>query len=177
MRASHIRFIRQQGFAGESFPDSFYTALMLQPRVVGCMAVVGIVLQSAWFFLMLSAVLLWSALVPAWNPFDAIYNHVVAYRRGLPPLGAALAPRRFAAGEAGTVALAIAAALAAGATTTAWIVEAVLIGGVISVALADFCLGAYTYDLLRRLWPGASAATTASWQTQFSTRIDQPRRE
>ena len=162
MRASHVRFIRQQGFAGENFPDSFYTALMLQPRIVGCMAVAGIVLQSAWFFLMLSAVLLWSALVPARNPFDAIYNHVVAYWRGRPPLGAALAPRRFAAGEAGTVAMAIGAALAAGATTTAWIIEGVLIGGVISVALADFCLGAYTYQLLRRLCLGASAAASVS---------------
>jgi hypothetical protein len=162
MRASHVRFIRQQGFAGENFPDSFYTALMLQPRIVGGMAVAGIVLQSAWFFLMLSAVLLWSALVPARNPFDAIYNHVVAYRRGRPPLGAALAPRRFAAGEAGTVAMAIGAALAAGATTTAWIIEGVLIGGVISVALADFCLGAYTYQLLRRLCLGASAAASVS---------------
>src|SRR5262245_22558854 len=115
MRASQVRFIRQQGFAGDSFPDSFYTALMLQPRIVGCAAVAGIVLQSVWLFLMLSAALLWSALVPAWSPFDAIYNRVIAARRGLPPLGPAFAPRRFAAAEAGTVALAIAAALAAGA--------------------------------------------------------------
>jgi hypothetical protein len=33
MRESQIRFIRQQGFSGEQFPDSFYTALMLAERV------------------------------------------------------------------------------------------------------------------------------------------------
>jgi hypothetical protein len=157
MRESQIRFIRQQGFSGEKFPDSFYSALMLQPRLVGCLAAVGVLLQSPWLFLALSAALWWSALVPTRNPFDAIYNHVVAYRRGLPPLGTALAPRRFAAGEAGTVALAIAVALGAGATITAWIIEGVLIGGVISSVFADFCLGAYTYHLLRRPSPSASA--------------------
>jgi hypothetical protein len=130
---------------------------MLQPRLVGCLAAVGVLLQSPWLFLALSAALWWSALVPTRNPFDAIYNHVVAYRRGLPPLGTALAPRRFAAGEAGTVALAIAVALGAGATITAWIIEGVLIGGVISSVFADFCLGAYTYHLLRRPSPSASA--------------------
>ena len=160
MRESQVRFIRQQGFAGDTFPESFYTALMLQPRIVGGVAVIGIVLQSAWLFLMLSAALLWSALVPAWSPFDAIYNRVIlatAARRGLQPLRPALAPRRFAAAEAGTVALAIAAALAAGATIAAWIIQAVLMAGVISVAFADFCLGAYTYHLLRRLSPRPSA--------------------
>jgi hypothetical protein len=157
MRESQIRFIRQQGFSGENFPDGLYTALMLQPRIVGCLAAVGILLQSAWLFLALSAALWWSALVPTRNPFDAIYNYAVAYRRGLPPLGTAPKPRRFAAGEAGTVALAIGVALAAGATITAWILEGVLIGAVISVVFADFCLGAYTYHLLRPPLPSASA--------------------
>jgi hypothetical protein len=157
MRESQIRFIRQQGFSGEKFSDSFYTALMLQPRIVGCLAAVGVLLQSAGLFLALSAVLWWSALVPTRNPFDAIYNHVVAYRRGLPRLGTAANPRRFAAAEAGTVALAVGVALVAGATITAWIIEGVLIGGVIASVFADFCLGAYTYHLLRRPSPSASA--------------------
>jgi len=100
MRKSQVRFIRQQGFSGETFPDTFYTALMLQPKIIGCVAAVGVMLQSGWIFLLLAAVLWWSALVPTRNPFDAIYNHLVAYRGGLPPLGAALSPRRFAAGEA-----------------------------------------------------------------------------
>jgi hypothetical protein len=153
MRTSHLRFIRQQGFSGESFPESWYNALILQPKIIGGLAVAGTLLQSGWFFVALAAVLWWSALVPTRNPFDALYNHAVAYRRGLPPLGAALAPRRFAAGEAGTVAFAAGAALLAGATTTASIIEGVLIGGVISAVFANFCIGAYTYELLRRLSP------------------------
>jgi hypothetical protein len=128
---------------------------MLQPRIVGCVSAVGVVLQSPALFVALSAVLLWSALVPARNPFDAIYNRAVAFRRGLPPLGPAPLPRRFAAGQAGTLALAIAAALVAGATITAWVLEAVFIGAVIAVVFADFCLGAYTYHRLRRSSPSA----------------------
>jgi Domain of unknown function (DUF4395) len=68
---------------------------------------------------MLSAVLWWNAIVPTHNLFDAIYNHTVAEPRGLPRLGAAPAPRRFAQGMAGTFALAIAVALMLGATTAA----------------------------------------------------------
>jgi hypothetical protein len=157
MRDSHVYFIRQQGYPGEHFPDSFYTALMLQPRIVGGVAAVGILLQSPWLFVALSAVLLWSALVPARNPFDAIYNHAVAYRRGLPALDPAPKPRRFAAGQAGTSALAIAVALGTGATIAAWILEAVFIGAVIAVVFADFCIGAYTYH---RLQPSAPSAPT-----------------
>jgi hypothetical protein len=160
MRKSQVRFIRQQGFSGETFPDTFYSALILQPRIIGCAAAVGVLLQSAWIFLALAAVLWWSALVPTRNPFDAIYNHFVAYRRGLPRLAAALSPRRFAAGEAGTVALAAGVALVSGATITAWIIQAVLIGGVMSSVFANFCIGAYTYCLLRR--PSLSRTASSS---------------
>src|SRR4029079_3671471 len=161
MRKSHVRFIRQQGFSGETFPDTFYTALMLQPKIIGCVAAVGVMLQSGWIFLLLAAVLWWSALAPTRTRFDAIYTHLVAYRRGLPPLGAALSPRRFAAGEAGTVALAAGGALAAGATITAWIIQAVLIGGVMSSVFGNFCIGAYTYYLVRRPSPNVSALSAS----------------
>lgn len=157
MRPSQIRFIRQQGFTGEEFPEYLYTALMLQPRIVGGLAAVGIVLQSAWIFLALSAVLWWGALVPTRNLFDAIYNHVVARRRGRPRLGTAPTPRRVAGAESGTVALAIGLALLAEATTTAWIIEGVFTGGIVSAVFADFCVPAYTYHLLRRWLPRARA--------------------
>lgn len=161
MRESQVRFIRQQGFSGETFPDSLYSALMLQPRLVGCVAAVGVLLQSAWLFLALAGVLWWSALVPTRNPFDAIYNHVVAYRRGLPPLGAAPAPRRFAAGGSGTVAFAIGVALLAGATITAWIIEGVFTAGIVAAVFADFCVPAHTYHRLRRLSASESAFSTS----------------
>lgn len=161
MRESQVRFIRQQGFSGETFPDSLYSALMLQPRLVGCVAAVGVLLQSAWLFLALAGVLWWSALVPTRNPFDAIYNHVVACRRGLPPLGAAPAPRRFAAGGSGTVAFAIGVALLAGATITAWIIEGVFTAGIVAAVFADFCVPAHTYHRLRRLSASESAFSTS----------------
>jgi hypothetical protein len=156
-----MRFIRQQGFSGETFSDSLYRALMLQPQMIGALTIVGMLLQSAWVFLALAVVLWWSALVPARNPFDAIYNHLVSNRHGLLALTPALAPRRFAAAEAGTVACAAGIALLAGATTTAWIIQGVLIGGVISAVVFDFCIGAYTYEQLRRLSPRMSAVSTS----------------
>ena len=47
-------------------------------------------------------------------------------------------------------ALAIAAALYLEAAIAAWVLEGVLVGGVLSVVIARFCVGAYTYHLLRQ---------------------------
>lgn len=162
MRESRVRFIRQQGFATQTADEQLYSALMLQPRVIGAIVAVGIVVQSPLLFLALSAVLWWSALVPSHNPFDATYNHVVASRRGLPLLGAAPAPRRFAAGMAGAVALAIGAALLAGTTVVAWVIEALFAVAVMAVVFGDSCAGANLYHLLkRRLTAGSSHSSEA----------------
>jgi len=150
MRESELRFIREQGFSDPHPDRQLYVALMLQPRLVGVLVVLGIVLQSAWLFLTVSAMLAWSALVPALNPFDAIYNHVVAYRRGREPLGVAPAPRRFAAGLAGTHALVIGLAMLAGATRTAWLAQGLLMAAVAAVVFARACAGSRLYFVLRR---------------------------
>jgi Domain of unknown function (DUF4395) len=154
MRASQTRFIRQLGFSGQDFHDSLYSALMFQPRTIGVLIVLGVLLQSPWFFLVLSAVLLWSAFVPARNPFDAVYNSLVAHPRGLPPLGVAPEPRRFAQGLAGTFVLAIAAALFAGASTAAWALEGLFAVAMMAVVFGDSCAGAALYHVLRRRLSG-----------------------
>jgi hypothetical protein len=150
MRNSQIRFIRQQGFPGMHFPHEFYSALMFQPRVVAGAAVLGVLLQSAWLFVALSAVLSWSAWLPSFNPFDAVYNRVVAYPRVLRPLGIAPAPRRFAQGMAGSVALAIAVALLAKAPAAAWTLEGVFVLASMAIVFGDSCFGACVYHVLRR---------------------------
>jgi hypothetical protein len=149
MRESRIQFIRLQGFEAP-MTDDFYSALMLQPRVIGAIVALGIVVQSPFLFLVLSGVLLWSALVPARNPFDAIYNHAVARPRALPPLGAAPAPRRFAMAMAGTVALTIGVALLAGAVIAAWVFEGLFAIALVQVIFGDVCGGANLYHLLQR---------------------------
>jgi hypothetical protein len=151
MRDSQIRFIRQLGFPGTQFPDSFYSALMFQPRAVACVVAVGVLLQSGWLFLALSAVLWWSTLFPFFNLFDAIYNSVVAHRRRLPPLGIAPAPRRFAQGLAGTVAMVIGVALLMDVTTVAWIFQGLFVVASMSVVFRDICAGAEAYYVLRRV--------------------------
>jgi len=160
MRESRIRFIRQLGFATPT--DDLYSALMLQPRIVGVLAALGILTQSPLVFLGLSAALLWGALVPTQNSFDAIYNHVVAHRRGLPPLTTSPAPRRFAMSMAGGVALAIGIALLAGTTMVATLIEALLAVAVMAVVFGDSCAGANLYHVLRRrLTTEASRASEA----------------
>lgn len=150
MRESRVKFIRQQGFATQSVDDELYSALMLQPRVVGATVALGIAVQSPLLFLALSTALLWSALVPTRNPFDAIYNHAIARPRGLRPLGTAPAPRRFAMGMAGTVALTIGTALLVGASITAWVFEGLFAVAALQVVFKDICGAANLFNLLRR---------------------------
>jgi hypothetical protein len=158
MSRSKFDFVRQQGFA-QADADSghdLYSALMFQPRIVAAIVLTGILLQHPAVFATLSAVLLWSALVPRRNPFDALYNRLLAHPRRLRPLAVAPGPRRFAQGVAATVAGAIAGALLLKWTATAWAFEALLGIAVVGVVFGQFCAGAYLHDLLR----SALAATT-----------------
>jgi hypothetical protein len=152
MRNSRIQFIRSQGFLNADADDRLYFALMLQPRIVGVMTVIGLLLQSPWLFLALSAALAWSAFVPARSLFDAIYNYVVARPRGLAPLQAAPAPRRFAGALASMLTLATGVALLTGARSTAWVLEALLTVAVAGVVFGRSCAGADLYNALSRRW-------------------------
>ncbi len=156
-------FILQQGFReppGED-PRRRYGALLFQPRVVGATVAVGAILQLPWLFLVLSAGLWWSALLPRLNPFDHAYNLLLAGRGGRPRLTPAPAPRRFSQGMAGTFALAIAAALLAGLRTHALVLEAFFLAAAASVALGGFCVGSFVYHLIRG--EAAFAARTLPW--------------
>jgi hypothetical protein len=145
---AEARFIRAQGVTTAAADRRQYSALMFQPRVVGTIVAIGTALQRPWVFLALSAVLWWSSLVPSRNPFDAIYNRVVLPRRGGPPLGPAARPRRFAAGMAGTLALATGLTLLAGAATAAHVIEALLLVAVAAVVFGRFCAGSFMYSVL-----------------------------
>ena len=90
-----------------------------------------------------------------------VYNNVVARPRGLAPLEAAPAPRRFAGGLAAILTLAIAVALATGATSTAWVLEALLAIAVVAVVFGRTCAAADLYNALRR-W--SSRGRTAAVQ-------------
>ena len=152
MRNSKLQFIRSLGYLNPDPDDQLFSALMLQPRIVGAVTVTGVLLQTPWLFLALSAALGWSALVPTRSLFDAIYNNVVARPRGLPSLAAAPAPRRFAGALAALVTLAIGVALLTGARNIAWVLEALMTVAVAAVVFGRSCAGAELYDVLRRRW-------------------------
>jgi hypothetical protein len=150
MRDSQLRFIRQLGVTTSNPGGHLYDGLMFQPRIIACVTVLGIVVQSPWPFLILSAVLWWGTLIPSRNVFDAIYNHVVARARRRPGLEIATAPRRFAQAMAGTVTLLIGAALLEGVLVAAWILQGLLVAGVSAAVFGDFCGAAQLYTGLRR---------------------------
>ena len=121
---------------------------MFQPRVIGVLVLAGVLLQSSTLFLTLSAVLWWSALIPRLNPFERLYNVLVAGRRGLPALTVAPGPRRFSQGMAATFMLLIGVSLLAGWHTLAWVFEALLLAALSALIFGSFCLGSYVFHLL-----------------------------
>jgi Domain of unknown function (DUF4395) len=144
-------FMKQQGFADEpeSLCNMHFSGLYFQPRIVGPLVVVAILLHSSLLFLALAAVLWWNVLFPEWNPFEVFYNHVIAVPRGKSTLAPAPAPRRFAQGMASTFMVVAALALQAGWVVTAWVVEALLVIAFMALLFGKFCLGAYIFHLLR----------------------------
>ena len=150
MRQSQEFFICQQGFPVPNANPHLYSALMLQPRIIGGVVALGTAFQRPELFLALAAVMGWAVLVPSQNLFDAIYNYTVAYPRGFPPLRVAPAPRRFSQGFAAAASLVIGLALLAGATSTAWILEGAALAAVASVLVRRFCVPAHLYYVLRR---------------------------
>lgn len=149
--ASERNFVLQQGFR-ETEPeacDCLFPALMFQPRLVGVVLALALLAQSGPLFLALAALLWWNALLPAYNPFDALYNRLVAGPRRLPRLAPAPAPRRFAQGMAATFMLVIGGALLAGWSAVAWVVEGLLVAAFAALLFGKFCLGSYLYHLLR----------------------------
>ena len=143
-------FILQQGLDATE-EDSYrlrYSALMFQPRVVGSIVLLAVILQSPAIFLALSGILWWSALLPRWNPFDSVYNRTLGSRPGAVRLSPAPPPRRFAQGMAGSFALAIGALLILGMGTAAVVMQALLVAALAALVFGRFCLGSFTYHLL-----------------------------
>jgi hypothetical protein len=161
MRKSREFFVCQQGFPVPQSNPHLYSALMLQPRIIGILVVFGSILHSSELFFLLSGVLAWGTLVPTHNLFDAIYNYTVAFPLGFPPLETAPAPRRFAQGAAAMMAVATGLALVIEAPAIAWILEGVFIIAVASAVVRRFCLPAHLYHVLRQRFAPTSSASGA----------------
>ncbi|MGC2330592.1 MAG: DUF4395 family protein [Candidatus Acidiferrales bacterium] len=158
-------FMKQQGFADEpsSLCDMHFAGLYFQPRSVGSLLVVGIILHVAGYmlgavasiryaivlFFALSAVLWWNVIVPALNPFEVFYNRVFAVPRRRAPLVPAPGPRRFAQAIAAAFTLIVGVSLLQGWNVAAWVFEAFLVAAFSMLLFGKFCLGAYIFLLLR----------------------------
>ena len=147
---AELKFIRQQGFRDASVGSCSYQypALMWQPRIIGALVLVGVLLQSWDYFFVLWVLLWWNAAVPRLNPFDVLYNLVVAKPRNLPSPGPAPSPRRFAQVMAGSFMLAIGVALRSSLRGLAWSLEAVLLAALAALIFGRFCLGSYVFHVV-----------------------------
>lgn len=164
MPSTRVNFVRQQGFRDADASDCAlrYPALMFQPRLVLALLLVGILLQVGWYFVGLGAVLVWCALFPRLNPFDALYNALLGGRGARPVLQqSAPKPRRFAQGLAGTLMLVVGVTLAAGWHWIAWGVEGFLVVAVTALVFGKFCLGSFLFHHLQG--NGSFAQRTAPW--------------
>ena len=106
------------------------------------------ILRSWSLVAVLAAVPWWDVLVPSRNPFDAVYNRLVAVPRSLPRLAPAPAPRRFAQGMAGTFMIAAGVSLLMGWHAAAYVVEAMPVVALSALIFGKFCLGSCIYHLL-----------------------------
>ena len=159
-------FILQQGLreppAGTC--STQYSALLFQPRLVGCWVVVATVLRSPALFLALAAVLWWSAWIPRRNPFDALYNRTFGRTSGT-TLRVAPAPRLFAQDLAASFALVIGVSFALGWSDVGFVLAGVFIVAIGAVVFGGFCFGAWLFHVLsghagfaRRTLPWATGA-------------------
>jgi len=148
--SAELNFIRQQGFRDASAGSCSYAypALMWQPRIIGALVLVGVLLQSWQYFFVLWVLLWWNASLPRLNPFDALYSLIVAKPRSLPSPGPAPSPRRFAQLVAGSFVLAIGVALLSSLRGLAWALEAVLLAALGALIFGRFCLGSYVFHLV-----------------------------
>jgi hypothetical protein len=144
-------FMKQQGFAEEpdSACDTHFSGVSFQPKILGPLVVIAILLRSPILFFVLSAGLWWSVAFPQWNLFEMFYNRVIAAPRGKAMLSPAPSPRRFAQGIAATFMLLAGLALISGWMIAAWILETFLVIAIAALLFGKFCMGAYVYHLLR----------------------------
>jgi hypothetical protein len=168
-------FVQQQGFrdASPAACERQYPALMFQPRLLGVVVALAVALQAWPVFLALSVLLWWNAVVPTVNPFDMLYNRLVADPTGLPRLTPAPGPRRFAQGMAATFMFVIGLSLALGWQSLGWIFEALLVVALLALIFGKFCLGSYVFLLLRG--EAAFANRTLPWvRTNVEPRGSKP---
>jgi Domain of unknown function (DUF4395) len=170
-------FMKQQGFAEEPSAtcDMHFAALYFQPRIVGSLLTVAIILHVSGYmldsidpvmysmalFFAVSAVLWWNVIFPALNPFERFYNAVIAAPRRETLLPPAPGPRRFAQAIAAAFTLIAGISLLQGWNVPAWVFEAFLVAAFSALLFGKFCLGAYVYHLLRGEF--AFAKATLPW--------------
>lgn len=143
---ANLNFVRAQGFETNIPACEYqYPALMWQPRMIGILTMLGVLLESGEYFIALAALLWWNALLPRLNPFDAIYDQFILKRKGHAAIGPAPAPRRFSQAVAGAFMLAIGLSLRFGSPALAWAFEIILLIFIAALVFGRFCAASFLY--------------------------------
>jgi hypothetical protein len=143
-------FLEQQGFleAGMSC-SSKYGALQFQPRIVGVVFLIALVLQSSVLFLLLSVALAVGAKWPEKNPFDALYRKTWGKRPGAEAMPLSPPPRRFAQGMAAGMTFLIGLFLLIRRPIWAYFLELMMLAALVALIFTGFCFGAVVYHAIK----------------------------
>jgi hypothetical protein len=160
---AQLKFVQQQGYldAAQETCSPLYSALTAQPKMILVLMIVGTTLQFAPGFFGIAALLGLSALVPALNPFDAIYNIFVAGPKHLAKLRSSMPPRRAAQFMGMTMTLIIGFSMVLHCPIAAWAVQGFLILVLATASFGKFCLPTHIFFTLRGQWRFANQ--TVPW--------------
>ena len=143
---ANLNFVRSQGFETSIAECEYqYPALIWQPRIIAVLTVLGVLLESGWYFIALAALMGWNVLLPRLNPFDAIYDHFKLKRIGHAAIGPAPAPRRFSQALAGAFMLGIGIALLMNMAGLAWALQIILLVFISLLIFGRFCAASYLW--------------------------------
>ncbi len=124
-------------------------AQRFKPTVCAALVFLAFLTQSVPFTLFLALLGYWAAFFPL-HPIDLGYRWVLRPLFNAPDLGTDPAPRRFACGMAATLLLIGGLAWQLGATPIGSVFVGMVVLAMLTLVVADFCIGSFFYWLLVR---------------------------
>ena len=142
----------QQGYDyGPSDLKQLSWALRFTPSLCMALALVGLVTQQPVIHFALAVLGMGGLWIPAWHPFDLLYNHVLRRLWNGVPVPPNPLPRRIACFMGGLMNLGIGIAFTLGSPIAAYVLGVVLIALQVIVITTHFCVASWLYEGALRL--------------------------
>lgn len=125
-------------------------AQRFKPALCAILVLIGLFTASVPVVLVGVVLGYWGAFFSG-HPFDLLYDRAIRPLLGGPSLGPDPAPRRFACGMVATLLLIGAISWLAGADVLGFVFVGLVALAGITLVVADFCVGSFTYWLLTKI--------------------------